>query len=262
MSLIFPSNPTLNQTYQSGSSSTYKWNGTFWSISAPAQTGLTVYTASYAERVVWMQQTPPPTGTGSLWYDQDTGNMYVKYDAAWVPAQSTIGNAVTASFATSASFATTASYLSGRQAEYLLVKKSTSQTFILGYNNITNFDIPVANTLVTSSWNGTTGVFTAGRTATYRVGGSFIVNLVADAIGDLYSLSVLKNGTQEAEQIHTVYATNSLFKSIIIIPTIISVVAGDTITFQWYQSINANRNNIAIAKQNYITIEELPTRIS
>jgi hypothetical protein len=110
MPLIFPSNPTLNQTYQSGSSSTYKWNGTFWSISAPAQTGLTVVTASYSERVVGMQSTPPATGTGSLWYDNDNGNMYVKYDAAWVPAQSTIGNAVTASFAATA---TTASFVSG-----------------------------------------------------------------------------------------------------------------------------------------------------
>jgi hypothetical protein len=112
MSLIFPSNPTLNQTYQTGSSATYRWNGTYWVVSTPPISGLTVATASYAERVVWMQPTPPPTGTGSLWYDQDTGNMYVKYDAAWVPAQSTIGNAVSSSFAAtarSASFATTAS---------------------------------------------------------------------------------------------------------------------------------------------------------
>lgn len=109
MSLIFPSNPTLNQTYQTGSSATYRWNGTYWVVSTPPISGLTVATASYAERVVWMQPTPPPTGTGSLWYDADTGNMYVKYDASWVPAQSTIGNAVSASFVRSASFASTAS---------------------------------------------------------------------------------------------------------------------------------------------------------
>jgi hypothetical protein len=232
------------------------WNGNFWSISAPGLTGITISSASYSERVVGMQSTPPVTGTGSLWYDNDNGNMYVKYDAAWVPVQSSIGNAA------SASFATTASYLSGRQAEYLLVKKSTSQTFPLNYTTIANFDTPSVNTLATSTWNGTTGVFLAGRTATYRVGGSFVINQSIDAVGDIYSLVARKNLIQEAEQIHTVYSTGNVFKHIILVPTLISVVAGDTITFQWYQSVNANRINTPTARQNYITIEELPTRIS
>jgi hypothetical protein len=184
-----------------------------------------------------------------------------------VVASTGIGGPTSSSFAlssvssVSASFATTASAFIGTQAEYLFVRKSTSQTFALSYNNITNFATPTVNTLVTSSWNGTTGIFTAGRTATYRVGGSFIVNSAADGVGDIYSLVVLKNANLEAEQIHTVYSTAATFKSIILTPSLISVVAGDTLRFQWYQSINANRTNTDTARQNYITIEELPTRI-
>ena len=49
MALQFPSNPIINQTYQSGSSSTYTWNGTFWQISSPpTQTFVTARTASFA----------------------------------------------------------------------------------------------------------------------------------------------------------------------------------------------------------------------
>jgi hypothetical protein len=169
--------------------------------------------------------------------------------------------AVSSSRAVSASFATTASAFIGTQAEYLFVRKSTSQTFGVSYNNIINFDTPTVNTLAASSWNSTTGVFTAGKTATYRVGGSFIVTSASDGASNLYSLVILKNSTLEAEQINTIYTDVAVFKPIVLIPILISVVAGDTLRFQWYQSINASRTNTDTARQNYITIEELPTRI-
>jgi hypothetical protein len=238
--LIFPINPAIDQTYQSGSSATYKWTGTYWVISAPVQTGLTVATASYSERTAWVQPTPPGTGTGSLWYSTETGNTYIKAGTEWVPATNGTANSVSASFAesssravsasfasasNSASFALTASAFIGSQAEYLFVRKSTSQTFGISYNNIINFDTPTVNTLVASSWNSTTGVFTAGRTATYRVGGSFIVTSASDGASNLYSLVVLKNSNLEAEQINTVYTDTAVFKPIVLIPILISVVA-------------------------------------
>lgn len=112
MPLNFPTSASINQTYQSGSSSVYRWNGSYWQISAPALTNIVIATASYSERVAWIQETPPPTSTGSMWYDVDTGNTYIKYDSAWVPVQSNTVNATSASFATtarSASFAQSAS---------------------------------------------------------------------------------------------------------------------------------------------------------
>jgi hypothetical protein len=125
MALIFPNNPTLDQLYQSGSSATYKWNGSFWVISAPTQTGLTVVTASYSERVANIQSLPPTTGTGSFWYDIDTGNSYIKYDTNWVPVQSNTVNATSASFANTASFAATASFAT----------TSTTSSFVTGEPN-------------------------------------------------------------------------------------------------------------------------------
>jgi hypothetical protein len=168
---------------------------------------------------------------------------------------------ITVVAAVSSSFATTANSLVGTQAEYLLVKKSTPQTFGVSYNNIINFDTPTVNTLAASSWNSTTGVFTAGKTAIYRVGGSFVIASASDGASNLYSLVILKNSTLEAEQINTIYTDVAVFKPIVLIPILISVVAGDTLRFQWYQSINASRTSTDTARQNYITIEELPTRI-
>ena len=50
MPLIFPTNPTPNQTYQSGSSATYRWNGVYW-VTDVAPTA-TVITATSASRAV------------------------------------------------------------------------------------------------------------------------------------------------------------------------------------------------------------------
>jgi hypothetical protein len=49
MPLIFPS-ASIGQTYQSGSSATYTWNGNYWTISAEASTIFaTAATASYVD---------------------------------------------------------------------------------------------------------------------------------------------------------------------------------------------------------------------
>jgi hypothetical protein len=149
----------------------------------------------------------------------------------------------------------------GNTAEYLQAGKSTAQTFVQSNNFITNFDTPTINTLSLSTWNGTTGTFTAGKSATYRMWGSFIVNSVADANGDYYSLSVQKNGTTVAEQLQTVYSTAAIFKSNIVLPVLVQCNVGDVIRFRWFQTMNANRNNTTAAAQNYIVIEEVPTRL-
>ena len=48
MALVFPSSASLNQTYQSGSSATYQYNGQFWNLIAPPTAiFVTAATASY-----------------------------------------------------------------------------------------------------------------------------------------------------------------------------------------------------------------------
>jgi len=152
-------------------------------------------------------------------------------------------------------------WISTNAAEYLVVGKLSQQTFVLGDNIISGFTTPTINTLGLSSWNGTTGLFTAGKSATYRVWGSFIVTAAVDTSGDYYSLSVQKNGVSQADQIQTVYSNAPAFKPNLVLPILVSCNVGDVIRFRWYQTMNANRTNTASPVQNYIIIEEVPTRI-
>ena len=142
-----------------------------------------------------------------------------------------------------------------------MVGKLSQQTFVLGDNIITGFSSPTINTLGLSSWNSTTGLFTAGKSATYRVWGSFIVTAAVDLSGDYYSLSVQRNGVSIADQIQTVYSNSPAFKPNLLLPTLVQCSVGDVIRFRWYQTMNANRTNTASPAQNYIVIEEIPTRI-
>jgi hypothetical protein len=87
------------------------------------------------------------------------------------------------------------------------------------------------------------------------------VTAAADASGDYYSLAITKGGLIVADQIQTVYSSTGSFKPNIVLPTLVQCDAGNTIRFRWYQTMNANRTNTASSVQNYIVIEELPTRI-
>lgn len=42
MSLLFPTNPTIGDLYQSGSSSVYEWTGTYWKIKGGGNAGLEI----------------------------------------------------------------------------------------------------------------------------------------------------------------------------------------------------------------------------
>ena len=85
MPLQFPSNPTINQTYSSGSSATYTWNGTYW------------------------QTTLPPTQTILVATSASAASFATS--ASFATTSSYILNAVSSSYAASASFANTASFV-------------------------------------------------------------------------------------------------------------------------------------------------------
>lgn len=76
MALNFPSSPTPNQIYTVGDQS-WKWDGTAWIALSGAEEAVPVYIG-----------TLPPTYAqdGYLWWDSDTGQMYVRYQSAWVAA--------------------------------------------------------------------------------------------------------------------------------------------------------------------------------
>jgi hypothetical protein len=76
MALDFPASPTLNQIYTVGDQS-WKWDGTSWVALASAENAAPVYVG-----------TLPPTFSeqGYLWWDSDTGQLFVRYNGAWVAA--------------------------------------------------------------------------------------------------------------------------------------------------------------------------------
>lgn len=76
MALSFPANPTANQIYTVGDQS-WKWNGVSWEALASAEVAPPVYIG-----------TLPPSApqNGYLWWDSDSGELYVRYEGAWVAA--------------------------------------------------------------------------------------------------------------------------------------------------------------------------------
>jgi hypothetical protein len=76
MALNFPASPTINQIYAVGDQS-WKWDGVAWIALSSAEESVPVYIGNM-----------PPTysESGYLWWDSDTGQLYVRYQGAWVAA--------------------------------------------------------------------------------------------------------------------------------------------------------------------------------
>ena len=143
MALNFPSNPTVGQTYQEGSSSLYIFSsGSYWEYGGPPNSR--VISASYANvaesaisssyaltasfalngggggaSVLISASAPASQSLGTLWFNTRTdsysgGELYIQYDnsgSTWVPAWDGNSNfATSSSLAASASLAVTASH--------------------------------------------------------------------------------------------------------------------------------------------------------
>lgn len=76
MALNFPSSPSVNQIYTVGDQS-WKWTGTAWIALSDAQESVPVFIG-----------TLPPTYAedGYLWWNSDSGQLFVRYQNAWVAA--------------------------------------------------------------------------------------------------------------------------------------------------------------------------------
>lgn len=143
MPLIFPTNPTPNQTYQSGSSATYRWNGVYWVTDvAPTATVITATSASFASTgssVNSLSQVVTITGsliasgstliTGSFAVSTGSGIEFqvlsdgikagnLVSDRHQVTGSLQVTGSITGSLFGTASFATTASY--ARSASFVI----------------------------------------------------------------------------------------------------------------------------------------------
>lgn len=93
MALIFPTSASVGQLYQSGSSATYQWNGTYWQISAPTtQTFVTATSASFATTSSYLA-TPTICLYGDL--NQFSNTNTALYSAARIISASVLTNKFT-----------------------------------------------------------------------------------------------------------------------------------------------------------------------
>ena len=71
MAINFPDSPSVNDTHTVGDR-VWNWNGTYWTLKQNAST----YSAS--------DTAPSSPDGGDLWYESDTGNLYVYYGSVWI----------------------------------------------------------------------------------------------------------------------------------------------------------------------------------
>jgi hypothetical protein len=71
MPIDFPDSPTLNQEF-TVNGITWKWNGTAWDI-VSGGAGFRVSDSA-----------PSSPALGDLWYESDSGEMFIYYDSQWV----------------------------------------------------------------------------------------------------------------------------------------------------------------------------------
>lgn len=155
MALQFPTNPTSGQTYQSGSSATYQYNGTYWTVVIPqTQILATATSASFAN-----------TSTSSSFALTSTSASFTTTASFASTANTasfiaTASRAISSSVATSASQAITSSFSQNRTPTILAWGASLgSPTVTSGtlYNNATyiNNDGGVRLTTTAIGSNGT-----------------------------------------------------------------------------------------------------------
>lgn len=257
--LNFPANPTLNQTYQSGSSSTYLWNGDYWQVNLPpTQTVLNSINATSATTATTAIQARTTSGTTdtTTWIplvgNNTTGGQSLVLDTELSY------NAVTHVLNTTASLA---SSLVGSVPTYIQATKGSNQTIPTGaqLTVITNWGNTIAQNA--GEFNQTTGVFTATKAGWYIASATLTYSSIIDTVNAEYSAGIAKNGAIIANNRYFVPLTQTLasFKQVATSPIIVQLAVNDTMTVVAQQFSGSGRT--LHTNGNYVSIQELPSRI-
>lgn len=91
MAISFPVSPNLNDEYVYGSRS-WIWNGEAWDLQAgtvgptggTGPTGSTGATGPTGSSIGIVDTQPVSPISGDLWFESDTGIMWLYYDSVWV----------------------------------------------------------------------------------------------------------------------------------------------------------------------------------
>ena len=222
MPLIFPSNPTVNQTYQSGSTATYQWDGTKWTVVTPtATTVVTARSASFAST--------------------STSSSFATSATTAVSSSALSGSVPTYIFAYN---------IAGQS----VVSKNTTTTVTNWTNVITNNAGEWNNTTGVFTATKSGSYFVSAQIG-------FASN-TGVAIGDEYNAAIVKNGAYVAVSFNYSQTTTSIIRVIPPVNCIVTLAPGDTLVVRAYQASGASRALISSNTwTNVLTIQELPNRI-
>jgi hypothetical protein len=294
MALQFPSNPTIGQTYQSGSSATYQWVGTYWDIIVPPEiTTLLAVSASYA---LSSSYSPPSlsssfSSTASFvatasWANNAVSASYATTasylvgdiasasfaltasfasTASFIATASWARNAVTASHllgsVTSASFASTASFLTGKTAVYFCALKSNLIQSIPSATNtvVVGYDTPLVNT-APSAWNSALGTFVVPETGIYEVFAQFMFGFTTAIFTNEFAVLILRNGTVVTQGDYWAEVTGNIARPTVNTSVILSCNVNDQLQAGIFQNLTGAAINLSVGR-NIFSIKQLPLRI-
>jgi hypothetical protein len=137
-----------------------------------------------------------------------------------------------------------------------IVARKPSQNFTTGtVTTVSGF----TTFLIRNNWSEfdrTTGVFTATKSAVYRMTANMNFGTAASTVNGEFALMVYKNSTEIARGVTYAYTTASTYKGVRV-HVIINVEPGDTLTFRAFQNGVASVGILANAAYQQFTIEEL-----
>lgn len=145
---------------------------------------------------------------------------------------------------------------------------SASGNDALVYQNSSGQSIPNATTTTVTNWtklfdrvnssfNATTGVFTAPATGYYRVSATAQFTSTAGAVGNQLGWVVTANSAVVAQSPYFIEAANSTTRTVSV-NTIVSLTAGQTMTLGLYQNTGSALALSTTAANNWISISRIP----
>lgn len=217
-----------------------------------------------------------PSGSrasGSLWWNDDNGNLYIQTAAptgsVYVPAVANVITAVSTSFASTASFVATASNallavsasaLSGSTPTYLMAQNGTMQPISSSViTTITGWSTYAASNA--GEWNASSGTFTATKRGWYSLSAFLTYGSTQDNTGAEYGVAIDVNGSiiANARFFTPSNQTQATFKQSTTATSIVSLNIGDTVKVQAYH--NAGGMRTLHSNGCIFTMQELPGKI-
>jgi hypothetical protein len=229
---------------------------------------------------------PGTKDSGSLWWNNNDGNLYIQTQtptgSIWAPAVNTVAGNISASYsetaqtssyiktaqtasfvlnAQSSSFSQTSNTLSTNYIPYYIQAGNNSgQAMPVGLTTITNWTNVTVST--GSAWNATTGVFTVPRTGYYKLRASIIYTANTAPVNSEFNVGIAVNGVVNFTSTHFRTSNSSYYTQIPPAEGILYLTAGNTITFVSYQSGGSTINLWDRADINTITIQELTNYVT